>query len=133
MSERLVRNPGSVLTEFGRADYNPAAMWEDSMRRTRVLVLLAGLTFVGGCGVVVPDKVQITDVESGHTYTTYDDDSWRKENMLGYNFYDADSGERVMLKSYTQKTIRRGGYFDPNSAEAEEYRADVAKVQGVAN
>ena len=94
----------------------------------RWLIALVLLCAVSGCAVVVPAKIQVTDVGSGRIFTTYS--TWGKENMLGYNFYDIDSGDRVMLKGYSTKVIRQGGFYKNSDPEALEY-VDDAKRAGI--
>ncbi len=81
---------------------------------------------LGGCGVYVPARLQVTDVSSGRTYDTYS--SWGKENMLGYSFYDAKSGQRVMLKSYEINVLEPARFLPPDSPEAAEYKSQMAQV-----
>lgn len=92
----------------------------------RKIILLGCLFVLGGCGVLVPSKLKVTDVSSGKTFTTYA--TWGKENMLGYNFYDIATGQRVMLKSYTTSVIDNGGYFPPESKEATAYQSSLSRV-----
>lgn len=101
------------------------------MRGTRSGLFLILAALIAGCGVHVPPKYQVTDVSSGKTFTTYG--TWGKENMLGYNFYDIDSGERIMLKSYQSKKISNGGFFPQGSPEAEEYNENARRLADLGN
>jgi hypothetical protein len=91
----------------------------------RMLIALPLLLLTGGCGVLVPDKFEVTD---GIKFTTYSNDG--KENMLGYNFVDADSGDMVMPRSYRVRTIAVGGMLDRDDPAAREYLADRRRRRG---
>ena len=69
------------------------------MRRSLFLsAALAGITLVttAGCGTAIPPKLEVRDVSSGRTYTTYQ--PWGEvEKGVGYQFTDVETGRRINL------------------------------------
>lgn len=96
------------------------------MRTTIALVLIS--IFVSGCMSAVPAEVQVTDVQTGRVFRTYEHPYMSKENMLGYNFYDLNSGTWVMLKSYQKRTITKQVNVKPESPEAKAFNATLKKA-----
>lgn len=90
--------------------------------------LVVTAVVLGGCSTV-PTKIEVKDVSSGRVYQTYEDPRWAKENMLGFNFVDIDSGSTVMLKSYEKKVLKRGGFCKPGSPEELDYKADLERIR----
>ena len=74
-----------------------------------------------------PVKVQVRDVSSGRSYTTYQ--PWgHVEKGIGYTFTDAESGNRVTLQEYELKTLEEQKVVAGDSVEAKEFAA--AKARG---
>ena len=80
-----------------------------------------------GCGTTIPAKLQVRDVGSGRTYTTYQ--PWGKVTKgVGYDFTDIESGNRINLTNYELSTIEGKKSVSGDSAEAKEYKE--AKARG---
>src|SRR3954453_20247072 len=94
----------------------------------RTLAGVAGLTlFAAGCATNIPKKLQVRDVGSGRTYTTYQ--PWGQvEKGIGYEFTDAETGSRINLTNYELKTLEGQKSVADDSAEATAYKQ--AKARG---
>ena len=91
-------------------------------------LLFGPLVLIAGC-TVIPARVSVTDVGSGKHFETYDGEPYAKENMLGYNFVDLSSGDMVMLKSYTRKTVEPAKIIWWGSPEASEFKDSLRNVK----
>src|SRR5829696_5509611 len=79
-----------------------------------------------GCATSIPPKLQVRDVASGRTYTTYQ--PWGKVTKgIGYDFTDIDSGNRVTLQNYELSTLEGTKSVSGGSVEAKEYAAAQAR------
>jgi hypothetical protein len=99
------------------------------MRRVLIALvpLIAALTMLAGCGVNIPPKLEVRDVSSGRTYTTYQ--PWGQvEKGVGYSFTDIDTGRRINLTNYELRTVESGKSVSGDSAEAKAF--DMAKARG---
>jgi hypothetical protein len=98
------------------------------MHHTLSAGLAAGLTlFVAGCATNIPPKLEVRDVSSGRTYTTYK--PWGQvEKGVGYGFTDAETGRKIMLTNYEVRTLEAEKSVSPDSAEAKSFEA--AKARG---
>jgi hypothetical protein len=99
------------------------------MRRLPILgaVPLVLALFITGCGVNIPPKLEVRDVGSGRTYTTYQ--PWGEvERGVGYQFTDVETGRRINLTNYELRTLEGKKSVPGDSAEAQAYAA--AKTRG---
>ena len=88
---------------------------------------LLALLLTGCGGTTIPPKLQVRDVSSGRTYTTYQ--PWGKvEKGVGYEFTDAETGSRINLTNYELKTVEGQKSVPGDSAEAKAY--EEAKARG---
>ena len=82
---------------------------------------------VSGCGTKIPPKLQVRDVGSGRTYTTYE--PWGEvEKGVGYEFTDIETGNRINLTNYELKTVEGEKTVSGDSAEARDFKE--AKARG---
>jgi hypothetical protein len=96
------------------------------VRVIAVGTLTVGL-FAGGCATTIPSKLQVRDVASGRTYTTYK--PWGEVTKgVGYEFTDLESGNRITLTNYELSTIEGSKSVPGDSAEAKAY--EEAKKRG---
>ena len=80
-----------------------------------------------GCQTTIPSKLEVRDVSSGRTYTTYE--PWGHITKgIGYEFSDAETGKHITLTNYELKTLESSKKVDPKSVEAHQYEA--AKARG---
>ena len=101
------------------------------MRRAIAMVMVGvlGLSAVG-CGVTIPPKLEVRDVSSGRTFTTYQ--PWGEvEKGVGYTFTDIETGRRINLQNYELRTLDGKMSVPSDSAEAKAYAA--AKGRGGVN
>src|SRR5690242_16025074 len=93
------------------------------LRPIASVVLLAAPTvlLLTGCGgTTIPPKLQVRDVASGRTYTTYQ--PWGQvEKGIGYEFTDAETGNRITLTNYELKTVEGQKSVPGDGAEAKAY------------
>ena len=88
---------------------------------------LLALLLTGCGGRTIPPKLEVRDVASGRTYTTYQ--PWGQvEKGIGYEFTDAETGKRITLTNYELKTIEGQKSVPGDSVEAKSY--DQAKARG---
>jgi hypothetical protein len=99
------------------------------MRRILIPLAAIALTLVvgTGCATNIPPKLQVRDVGSGRTYTTYQ--PWGTvEKGVGYGFTDAETGRKIMLTNYEISTVEAEKTVPGDSPEAKSYEA--AKTRG---
>jgi hypothetical protein len=90
-------------------------------------IVLAGLLGLSGCGTTIPPKLEVRDVGSGRTYTTYQ--PWGEvEKGTGYQFTDIETGKRITLTNYELKTLEAQKSVSNESAEAKQF--NDAKARG---
>lgn len=97
--------------------------------RKAVLVVVASVALSGivGCATQIPAKLQVRDVASGRTYTTYQ--PWGKVTKgVGYDFVDVETGNRITLTNYELSTIEGSKSVPGDSVDAKNYEA--AKARG---
>jgi hypothetical protein len=101
--------------------------WEIFMRIVLCSVLLIATSLVlAGCGVDIPPKVEVRDVASSTTYTTYE--PWGKvEKGIGYQFTDIETGKRVTLTNYELKPVEGKKSVPGDSIEARAYNEARAR------
>jgi hypothetical protein len=93
----------------------------------RVIAVGALALALSGCSTTIPDKLQVRDVSSGRTYTTYK--PWGKVTKgIGYDFTDIESGNRITLTNYEISTLEASKSVGGDSVEAKEFTA--AKARG---
>lgn len=97
------------------------------IRKLTLAFVSTAFLFVAGCGQNVPAKLEVKDVSSGKTYTTYADLT-KEEKGVGYKLYDIKSSASVTLTSYEIKTLEAEKTVDPKSPESLEYQAAKAKA-----
>jgi len=96
------------------------------MFRTAIAALFITL-FVVGCATEIPPKLEVRDVSSGCTYTTYQ--PWGEVTKgVGYEFTDIDTGKHITLTNYELKTLEGKKSVPNESAEASSYTQ--AKTRG---
>lgn len=82
---------------------------------------------LAGCATWIPAKVEVKDVGTGQTFTTYE--PWgRVEKGVGYVFTDIESGRRITLTSYETKPLEKAKSVSPTGAEAKAFES--AKARG---
>ena len=100
------------------------------MRRSLASFLCAGALCIGavGCGgTTIPPKLNVRDVSSGRTYTTYE--PWGEvEKGVGYEFTDIDSGKRITLTNYELSTAEGKKSVPDDSPDAAAFKE--AKARG---
>ena len=100
------------------------------MRRSLARFLCAGALCLGaaGCGgTTIPPKLNVRDVASGRTYTTYE--PWGEvEKGVGYEFTDIDTGKRITLTNYELSTLEGKKSVPDDSADAAAFKE--AKARG---
>ena len=85
------------------------------------------LALVGGCATKIPAKLEVRDVGSGRSYTTYQ--PWGEVTKgVGYEFTDIETGNRITLTNYELKTIEGERSVSGDSAEAKAFAE--AKARG---
>jgi hypothetical protein len=91
------------------------------MRAAYSLILLGVLVFgAAGCATTIPPKLQVRDVASGRTYTTYQ--PWGAVTKgVGYEFTDAETGKRITLTNYELSTVEDAKSVAPDSPEAKQF------------
>jgi hypothetical protein len=101
------------------------------MRRTIAMLMFATLcATVAGCGVNIPPKLEVRDVSSGRTFTTYQ--PWGEvEKGVGYTFTDIETGRRINLQNYELRTLDGKMSVKADSPEAKAYA--TAKERGGVN
>lgn len=97
-------------------------------RRLVSFAFLSLATFgLSGCTENIPPKVEVRDVSSGTTFTTYQ--PWGKvEKGQGYTFTDITSGRRVTLNNYETRQVQSSMTVDSKSPEAIAFKE--AKARG---
>lgn len=98
------------------------------MRHWRLILwpLAAGLLAVSGCSTSIPPKLEVRDVPSGRTYTTYQ--PWGEETKgRGYQFTDIETGRRITLTNYEIATLEGGKSVANDSPEAKAFNQAKAK------
>jgi hypothetical protein len=91
------------------------------MKRRSAALLIGFSLFVGGCATEIPAKMQVTDVSSGKTYTTYE--PWGKvDKGIGYKFTDIDTGKQITLTNYELKQVESKKSVPGDSPEATAYK-----------
>ena len=103
-------------------------MVKSSSTAFALLLTAAFLLLASGCGgTTIPPKLQVRDVSSGRTYTTYQ--PWGQvEKGIGYEFTDTETGNRITLTNYELKTVEGQKSVADDSAEAKAFQQ--AKVRG---
>ena len=97
------------------------------MWRVSIVCLLALLVFAVGCATNIPPKLEVKDVASGRTYTTYQ--PWGDVTKgVGYAFTDIDTGKHITLTSYEIRTLEGKKSVPNDSAEAAAF--NQAKERG---
>jgi len=98
------------------------------MRRTCLALILGTLVLAAvGCSTTIPPKLQVRDVASGRTYTTYQ--PWGEVTKgTGYSFTDSETGNHITLTNYELKTLEASHSVPSDSLEAKSYEA--AKARG---
>src|SRR5690348_13983141 len=98
------------------------------MQKLCMVVVLGMLAVAAiGCSTTIPPKLQVRDVSSGRTYTTYQ--NWGDvEKGVGYSFVDAETGNHITLSNYEVKTLDAQKSVPNDSPEAKAYEA--AKARG---
>ena len=82
---------------------------------------------LAGCGATIPARLQVRDVASGRTYTTYE--PWGKVTKgVGYDFTDIESGNRITLTNYELSTLEGSKTVSGDSVEAKSFAE--AKARG---
>ena len=97
--------------------------------RSVVRMIAAGTVALAlaGCATEIPSKLQVRDVSSGRTYTTYK--PWGKVTKgVGYDFTDIETGNRITLTNYELSTIEGTKSVPPDSVEAKAF--NEAKARG---
>ena len=97
------------------------------IRKLKLAFVSTAFLLVAGCGQNVPAKLEVKDVSSGKTYTTYADLT-KEEKGIGYKLFDVTSSTSVTLTSYEVKTLEAEMTVDPKSAEALAYQTAKAKA-----
>ena len=98
-----------------------------SIAFTMLPAALLALALTGCGGTTIPPKLQVRDVASGRTYTTYQ--PWGQvEKGIGYEFTDAETGSRINLTNYELKTLEGQKSVPDDSAEASAFKQ--AKARG---
>jgi hypothetical protein len=92
------------------------------------MIVVGTLAFaLAGCTTTIPAKLQVRDVASGRTYTTYQ--PWGKVTKgIGYDFTDIETGNRVTLQNYELSTLEAAKSVGAGSVEEKEF--DAAKARG---
>ena len=98
------------------------------MRKVCRFVVLGALALgAAGCSTTIPPEIQVRDVSSGRTYTTYQ--TWGDVTKgEGYSFVDKDTGNHITLTNYELKTLSGSHSVPSDSPEAKAYEA--AKARG---
>lgn len=97
------------------------------MRRTTIAGGLGLTLFVAGCATDIPPKLEVRDVASGRTYTTYQ--PWGEVSKgVGYEFTDIETGKHITLTNYELKTLEGKKSVPNESSEAMNFKQ--AKVRG---
>ena len=98
------------------------------MRSVVRVIAVGTLAFaLAGCTTTIPAKLQVRDVGSGRTYTTYQ--PWGKVTKgIGYDFTDIETGNRVTLQNYELSTLEAKKSVGAGSVEEKEF--DAAKARG---
>src|SRR4051794_27517034 len=96
---------------------------EFDMRTVCSLLVLGVLAVAAaGCGAAIPPKLQVRDVASGRTYTTYQ--PWGAVTKgVGYEFTDIETGKRITLTNYELSTVEGAKTVAPDSPEAKQFVA----------
>src|SRR5688572_27794995 len=99
----------------------------------RQMLMIAGLTFaslaIAGCSTTIPPKLEVRDVASGRTYTTYQ--PWGGvEKGMGYQFTDIETGRKITLTNYEVTTLEGKKSVANDSTEAQVF-ADARERGGV--
>lgn len=125
----LARSP-AVLDLVSALPSVAPAVRQAPGRVVTVVVLATVALSSGGCKsqVSVPPKYEVTDFVTGIKFTTYRD--MGRETPSGYVFRDIDSTDRIALRTYRVRVLKRGGEFDPQSLEAREWKYARARVFG---
>lgn len=93
----------------------------------RVAACLAVALFVAGCTTTIPPKLEVRDVSSGRTYTTYK--PWGEVTKgIGYEFADIESGNHITLTNYEVKTLEDSKSVGSDSIEAKTFDAARARA-----
>ena len=97
------------------------------MRSVVRVIVVGTLAFtLAGCATSIPAKLQVRDVASGRTYTTYQ--PWGKVTKgIGYDFTDIETGNRVTLQNYELSTIEASKSVSGDSVDAKEFEAARAR------
>lgn len=90
------------------------------------LIVLSLFALVG-CATDIPPKLQVRDVNSGRTYTTYQ--PWGDVTKgVGYEFTDIDTGNHITLTNYEIKTVEGKRSVPNDSVDAKAFKD--AKTRG---
>jgi hypothetical protein len=91
--------------------------------------LAATVLLVGCGGRTIPPKLQVRDVSSGRSYTTYE--PWGQvEKGVGYEFTDIETGKRITLTNYELSTVEGKKSVPGDSPEAKAF-AEAKERGGV--
>lgn len=86
-------------------------------------VLLIG---VAGCATNIPPRLEVRDVSSGRTYTTYK--PWGQvEKGVGYSFTDIETGNHITLTNYEVKTVEGEKSVPNDSADAKAFQDAMSR------
>lgn len=97
------------------------------MRKLLLSCVAAGLITLAGCSTQIPPKLQVRDVASGRSYTTYQ--PWGKvDKGIGYQFTDIETGRRITLTNYELHTLEGSKSVPSDSPEATAFKE--AKARG---
>src|SRR5829696_5411043 len=93
-----------------------------NMKHLSLAAVVVASALLTGCGgMQIPPKLQVRDVTSGRTYTTYE--PWGKiEKGIGYEFTDIDTGNRITLTNYELKTLEGQKSVPGDSADAAAFK-----------
>jgi hypothetical protein len=81
---------------------------------------------MAGCATTIPPKLEIRDVSSGRTYTTYQ--PWGKVTKgVGYDFTDIETGKRITLTNYEVSTVEGEKSVPGDSVEAKAFAEQKAR------
>jgi hypothetical protein len=98
------------------------------MNRLAWITLVSGAaSLLAGCSTKIPSLLEVREVGSGRTYTTYQ--PWgRVTKGVGYEFTDVETGRRVTLNNYEVRTLEGAKKVSRESPEARSF--EQAKARG---
>src|SRR3954469_16378066 len=89
-------------------------------------IAVAALLSLVGCGTTIPSRLEVRDVGSGRSYTTYE--PWGEVTKgIGYEFTDIETGKRITLTNYELKTLEGPKTVAGDSVEAKTYAEERAR------